>query len=267
MTLQNLWIVLIGWAAAALVMAGLWVMQKRTGHAGVVDVAWAGGIAALSIFFAAMASGDPARRALVAGLAAAWGLRLATHLHRRLSRTGEDGRYAALKRRWGPRADLYMFIFFQIQASWCVIFSLPMLIAAGNSALFPQSYDFLAVAVWLTAVGGEAIADRQLAAFRNDPANKGRVCQSGLWHYSRHPNYFFEWVHWWAYVALGLAAPWGWMTLVGPAVMLFFLLKVTGVPPTEAQALLSRGEAYRQYQRSTSVFFPWPPRKLKESQP
>ncbi|MCX5661339.1 MAG: DUF1295 domain-containing protein [Planctomycetota bacterium] len=261
MILRTLAILLAGWTAMALVMALLWVLQKRTGRAGVVDVAWAGGIAALSILFAAVASGDPARRILVAALAAAWGLRLAWHLHTRLGRTGEDGRYAQMKRRWGDKADRYMLGFYQIQASWSVIFAMPMLVAAGNPAAFPQAYDIAGAAVWVIAVAGETIADRQLGAFRESPANKGRVCRDGLWGWSRHPNYFFEWVHWWAYVAIGLAAPWGWLTLLGPAVMLCFLLKVTGVPPTEAQALLSRGEAYREYQRTTSVFFLWPPRK------
>jgi steroid 5-alpha reductase family enzyme len=115
--------------------------------------------------------------------------------------------------------------------------------------------------VWIISVGGEWLADRQLARFRQDPSNKGKVCRQGLWRYSRHPNYFFEWVHWWAYVLIGIGGPWGWLTLFGPAVMLVFLLKITGVPPTEKRALQSRGEAYREYQRTTSVFFPWPPKQ------
>lgn len=256
------WVALLGgYAAVVLVMSWLWLAQKRGGRAGAVDAAWAGAIAALSILFAVAASGDPWRRCLIAALAAAWGLRLALHLHARLGRIGEDGRYLALKQRWGAKADLYMFVFFQIQATWAVLFALPMLIAAQNPAPFPRVYDFVAVGLWLIAVAGEAIADGQLAAFRHDPANRGQVCRRGLWRYSRHPNYFFEWIHWWAYVALGVGAPAGWLTLLGPVAMLYFLLKVTGIPPTEAQALLSRGEAYRHYQRTTSVFFPWPPRK------
>jgi steroid 5-alpha reductase family enzyme len=117
------------------------------------------------------------------------------------------------------------------------------------------------VAVAVLALGGEAIADAQLSRFRRDPANRGTVCRTGLWRYSRHPNYFFEWVHWWAYVLIGIAAPWGWLALFGPALMLLFLFKITGIPPTEARALESRGDAYREYQRTTSVFVPWPPRR------
>src|ERR1700761_3046303 len=140
-----------------------------------------------------------------------------------------------------------MFFFFQIQAVGSVLFAVPMLIAARSRAPLGV-LDFLGVAIWLIAIGGEATADRQLAAFRRDEANRGAVCQRGLWHYSRHPNYFFEWLHWWAYVALAANAPLGWLTLIGPLAMLYFILFVTGIPPTEAQSLKSRGEKYREYQ-------------------
>ena len=113
----------------------------------------------------------------------------------------------------------------------------------------------------LLAVGalvGEGIADRQLAAWRHDPANRGVTCRAGLWRYSRHPNYFFEWVHWWAYVLIGAGV---WWTLLGPALMLVFLFRLTGIPYTEQQALKSRGEDYKRYQQTTSVFFPWFPKQ------
>ena len=109
------------------------------------------------------------------------------------------------------------------------------------------------------ALAGESAADRQLEAFRRDPANRGKTCRVGLWRVSRHPNYFFEWLVWVAYFVFALASPWGWVTIYCPALMLFFLFRVTGIPATEAQALKSRGEDYRQYQRTTSAFFPWFP--------
>jgi steroid 5-alpha reductase family enzyme len=119
------------------------------------------------------------------------------------------------------------------------------------------------VLIWAVAVGGETLADRQLAAWRAAPANDGRTCRSGLWRYSRHPNYFFEWLHWWTYIPLAWGSPWWWLTLLGQALMLFTLFKVTGIPHTERQALASRGEDYRAYQRSTSVFIPWFPKEDK----
>lgn len=254
------WLVLVGWAAVALLMAVLWLVQLRTKDAGIVDVVWALGVGALSVFFAASADGLPERRFLIGAAASIWALRLAGHLVVRIVRMPEDGRYQKLRRDWGEREQRNLFWFFQIQAVWSVLFAFPMLIAARNGASL-GTLDAIGVAVWLAALGGESIADRQLSRFRNDPANRGKVCREGLWRYSRHPNYFFEWVHWWAYVCLGWGAPYGWLTLAGPALMLFFLFKVTGIPPTEANALASRGKAYREYQRTTSVFVPWPPKQ------
>jgi steroid 5-alpha reductase family enzyme len=121
--------------------------------------------------------------------------------------------------------------------------------------------EITAVGLWLVAIIGETVADRQLAAFRANPDNRGRTCRSGLWAYSRHPNYFFEWLNWCAYALMALPAPYGWAGLASPVIMLFLILKVTGVPPSEEQALASRGDDYRDYQRTTSVFIPWFPKR------
>lgn len=256
--------VLEGWALVAMAMGGLWLIQKKTRDASMVDVAWSLGVGFLAVFFAliypADAQSHAPRRALVAGLAAIWAARLGVHLLLRVARSTEDGRYQELRRRWGKRADLYFFLFFQAQAIWSVLFALPMLFAMSS----PEPLGLLdaaGVAVWGVALFFEAVADRQLSRFRKDPARRAGVCRDGLWRYSRHPNYFFEWVHWWSYVLIGWSGPLGAWTLLGPALMLWFLLKVTGIPPTEAQALRSRGELYREYQRSTSAFVPWPPRR------
>ena len=107
---------------------------------------------------------------------------------------------------------------------------------------------------------GESVADGQLARFEADPGNRGKVCRQGLWHCSRHPNYFYEWLHWWICVLIGWDGLLGWLTLSGPLVMYVFLTKVTGIPPTEEHAVESRGEAYREYQPTTSPLFPWPPK-------
>ena len=128
----------------------------------------------------------------------------------------------------------------------------------GSSTLWAA----IGIGIWLLSVGGESLADRQLARFRADPAHRGRTCRAGLWRYSRHPNYFFEWLHWFSYVALAIG---GARCLVcrclGPLLMYVFLRWISGVPYTEAQALRSRGEEYREYQRSTSVLIPWWPRQ------
>ena len=120
--------------------------------------------------------------------------------------------------------------------------------------------DILALLIALGSLFGESIADHQLAEFRQKPANSGKVCDSGLWRYSRHPNYFFEWLHWWAYVAFALGGPKAWVSLLGPLLMYIFLRYITGIPHAERSSLRSRGEAYRNYQQTTSPFFPWIPR-------
>lgn len=256
------WLLILGgWGCMVVVMAALWAVQRVRGDAGIVDVAWGLGVGILGALFAAMSTtGDANRRLLIAGMVLLWALRLSGHIAVRLMRLPEDGRYHTLKETWGPRAQWNLFLFFQLQAFWSMLFALPMLLASRNTLPMWQVLDVVAVVIWLIAFSGESLADAQLSAFRHDPSNKGQVCRRGLWRYSRHPNYFFEWLHWWAYVCLAAGSAWGGLALAGPAAMLFFLLKVTGVPPTEAQALKSRGEAYRDYQRTTSVFFPWPPR-------
>ncbi|MCA9319390.1 MAG: DUF1295 domain-containing protein, partial [Planctomycetes bacterium] len=233
----------------AVVMALLWLRQTRTQNAGIVDVAWAAGIGTLALSFGVVADGQPQRRWLVAGLGAVWAFRLAWHLFRRVSGEQEDGRYRRMREDWGDRARFNFFWFFQIQASWVALFAVPMFLAAQNPEATWAWTDVVAMVVWVIAVVGELVADRQLARFRSRSENRGRVCREGLWAWSRHPNYFFEWVHWWTYVFLGLAAPWGWLTILGPVLMLVFLVRVTGIPYTEAQAISSRGEAYREYQR------------------
>ena len=160
-----------------------------------------------------------------------------------------------------------MFIFLQNQA----LGSIPLVFAIFVAARFPgdglRLSDYLGALILLVGIAGEAMADAQLRAFRTDPANKGRVCDVGLWRWSRHPNYFFEWFGWLAYPVIGisngdpLSYPWGFTALLGPVFMYWILVYVTGIPPLEEQMLRSRGNRYRDYQSRTSRFFPRPPRK------
>lgn len=248
-------------AAAALVLQlALWAVQLRTRNAATVDAGWTALVASGAVVAAFASDGDLSRRILVAGLAAIWALRLGLHLVRDRARTGsaEDGRYRALRERWGDAAGRRFLVLYLAQVPVAALFVVPL--AAAMRGGPPDAWAAAGAAVWLAAVAGEAIADRQLARFRANPANRGAVCREGLWRFSRHPNYFFEWLHWWAYVAIGHAAP---LTLLGPAAMLLFLFRLTGIPYTEAQAIRSRGDAYRAYQRTTSAFFPWFPRRAE----
>ncbi len=254
-------LLLLGWVLMAATMAALWLVQRARRDAGVVDVGWTVGLGLLAILYAVVSGGDPLRRALVAVMAGGWSLRLAWHLLAdRIIGKPEDGRYQALRAGWGERAQARFFLFFQVQAVVAVALSLPFLVAMrGGGALGVAG--LAGVAVWVVAVLGEALADAQLARFRADPANRGTTCRAGLWRASRHPNYFFEWLHWWSYVLLAAGSPAWWLALIGPTFMLYFLLKVTGIPATEAHALASRGDEYRDYQRTTSAFIPWLPKR------
>ena len=254
-------VILSGWAAMALVMLVFYFVQRRTRNAGIVDFVWAAGVGGLDLFYAAVAPGVTARRILLASLAGIWSFRLASYLLiDRVLGKPEDGRYQMLRQNWGDKAPAFFFTFFQIQALWAVMFSLPFLPIVYRQGKLGV-LDLLAIVVWLVAIGGETLADRQLARFRADPENKGKTCRTGLWRYSRHPNYFFEWIHWFTYVCLGLGSPYWPVTLMGPVVMLLFLYKVTGIPYTEKRALQSRGDDYRRYQQTTSTFIPWFPKR------
>lgn len=251
--------ILFGWAAMAVVMAAAWARQRATSDATSVDALWSLGIGALVLAYAVAVPGlgDPARRALVALLTGCWSLRLGGYLlrDRVAAGAGEDGRYRHLRSVWGERAQPRFFVLYQVQAALAALFSLPPLVAMRGGPI--DGWAWAGVALAAVAIGGESLADRQLSRFRRDPAHRGRTCRVGLWRYSRHPNYFFEWLHWWSYVLIGHGAALAWL---GPALMLLFLYRVTGIPHTEAQALASRGDDYRDYQRTTSAFVPWPPR-------
>lgn len=255
-------LILAGWAIVAVMMLALWVSERVRHDASIVDVGWAAGLGILGLFYAWQADGYLPRRVLAAGLIGAWSFRLAVYLAvNRVIGKHEDGRYQTIRANWGVKAHAFFFWFFQAQALLDVILSLCLVGLMFNQEPRFSPFEYAGVAIWIVSVLGETVADAQLSRFRRDPANRGRTCRAGLWRYSRHPNYFFEWLHWWTYVLMGVALPFGWLTLLGPGLMLFFILKVTGIPPTEARALETRGEDYRDYQRTTSAFVPWFPKK------
>jgi steroid 5-alpha reductase family enzyme len=261
-TLSPVTLALIGLVAVSLAMALLWALQARTGNAGVVDAGWALSIGGLATAAALLLDGWVGRRMAIAVVMAIWSIRLGSYLLRdRVIGRPEDGRYVALRQRWGTTANVRFFWFFQIQAAAALFFALPAFIAAANPRPKLSAIELIALCVWALAFAGEALADRQLARFKADPAHRGRTCRSGFWRYTRHPNYFFEWLMWVAYALFALPSPWGVLALACPAGMLYLLLRVTGIPATEEQSLRSRGDDYRRYQETTSAFFPWTPRE------
>jgi len=256
------WPVFAVWAASAVAMLIGWLVQLRTRNAGIVDAIWSLCMAASALFYASVGDGSLILRLAVAMLGGAWGCRLCLHILARLLSENEDGRYRHLREYWRD-SQVRFFAFFQAQAVLTALFSLPFYAVAQNPHEGLTPWYFTGLGIWLVGIGGESLADLQLARFRHNPDNRGRTCRNGLWRYSRHPNYFFEWLHWFAYVFLAIGNPWPvWLlSWLGPLLMLVSLCWVTGIPFVEAQALRSRGEDYRAYQRVTSMFVPWLPKK------
>lgn len=255
-------LVLVGWVAAALLMTLLWLVQRAQRNAAIADAGWCVALGLVTIWYALTVYGDLDRRLLVAVLGGIYAFRLGLYIFlNRVLGKPEDGRYQRMRREWGDQAQIYFFSYFQLQAVAVTVFSLPFLVLMQNPRPTFSLWELAGVLLWLIAVVGESVADWQLATFRAKPWNRDRVCRDGLWRYSRHPNYFFEWLHWWAYVLMGVGVPNGWLTLIGPVLMGWGLLRVTGIPLAEAQALATRGEEYRAYQRTTSSFIPWFPKR------
>ena len=237
-----------------------WVLQWRTGNAGLVDSIWALTLGGLAGLYALLGSAPLDVRLLLAAMGGVWGFRLGFYLWRRNWGKPEDWRYAQFRQKWGEKATFNMFWFFQFQNIFTLLLSASAFLVVAYRPDAPAAWAMaLAVAIWLVAVGGESLADRQLRAFRADTSNKGKVCQAGLWKYSRHPNYFFECVHWLAYVPLALGAPHGWATLIAPGVMAWMLMKLSGVPMLEAEMIKTR-PGYADYVRRTSALIPWFPK-------
>ncbi len=242
----------------------VWLIHRAIKNAGIVDIAWAFALVLLALLYAHMGIGYPPRKWFFATMVAFWGLRLAMHLFTRVVGHEEDGRYQQMRKDWGGRIELKFFLFFEFQAVLAVILAIPFLLICINPGPTRISVlEWAGFVIWIVALFGESLADQQLKKFKSDPAHKGKTCRAGLWNYSRHPNYFFEWLIWVSYFVFALAAPYGWVSIICPLLMLYFLFKVTGIPATEAQALRSRGDDYREYQRTTSAFVPW----IRKSQP
>lgn len=251
--------------AAFILVAGfaiLWWRCSQLNNYSFVDAWWAFGIGFCALFYAVVGQGDFFKSLIIGLLAACWSIRLGGHLLRRIRRHHpvEDSRYQKLREVWAGRVKRSFFWFFQAQAFLVLLLSMPFLLISRDNGGWGV-WEAMGLLVFAIGLGGESLADAQMASFKKSGAENSAICQEGLWSYSRHPNYFFEFVVWLGFYFFACGSEWGWVTVFAPGLILFLLLKVTGIPPTEASAVARKGDAYRDYQRSTSAFVPLPPRK------
>jgi steroid 5-alpha reductase family enzyme len=241
-------------------MLAIWLLSLRLSDASIADVFWGAGFAAVAIASLALSPRSP-RALLLAAMATGWGLRLALHLGRRWRGRGEDRRYRAMREAWGSRFPaVSLFTVFLLQGALMWVVSLPIQAGARDGAVRPLgALDELGVALFAVGLAFEAVGDAQLARFLSDRGNAGKVMETGLWRYTRHPNYFGDALVWWA-IGLVACSAGAWWSLAGPALMTFLLLRVSGVTLLEKD-IRSRRPGYAAYVTRTSAFLPWPPRR------
>lgn len=252
-------------AGLSLVMALAWYVQRRTGQSGWIDATWsfALGAAGVTLALAPVEGATPGpRQYLVAALCLAGAARLGAHIVARSVGAAEDPRYHDLAVEWGADFPRRLFWFLQIQAACAFLLSLAFFLAARNPAEWLGAADIIGAAIVIVAIGGEAWSDATLSRFRATRGPGRSICMDGPWAWSRHPNYFFQWLSWVgvAVIALNFSGAWpqGWLALLAPAFMYWLLAHVSGVPPLEKHMLASRGDAFRAYQAQVNTFFPGP---------
>jgi steroid 5-alpha reductase family enzyme len=240
-------------------MLSVWLMSAALGDVSIVDIFWGLGFVLIGLFAFALADGYVPRRVLVALLTTIWGVRLALYLLWRNWGQGEDYRYQAMRRQHGTRfAIVSLYSVFGLQGALMWIVSLPVQVAAV--ARTPSTwtwFDGAGVALWAIGLWFEAVGDWQLARFKSDPANRGKVMNRGLWAYTRHPNYFGDACVWWGIALVAAETTMGRFGLVGALVMTVLLRRVSGVVLLE-KSLKKRKPGYDEYVARTSAFVPRP---------
>jgi steroid 5-alpha reductase family enzyme len=255
---------IMGWnllAVAAMMITG-WLISLASRNVTIVDSLWGLGFVLIAWLTFFMSDGYVDRKMLIALLVTLWGLRLSIYLSWRNWGKGEDPRYGNWREKSGDRFWLVsLFKVFILQALFLWVISVAVQI--GQMAAKPDTLtwlDALGIFVWATGFMFESAGDWQLARFKSDPANKGRVMNRGLWAYTRHPNYFGEFLVWWGFFLITLSTPNSWWTIISPIIVTAVLLKMTGIPLTE-KGLIERRPGYSEYIKRTSAFVPWLPAK------
>ena len=249
-------LILGGWLIAALIMLALWLVYLFTKSPSIVDIGWGGSIGSAACWMYFYVPEISLRQHTIFFCVIFWSLRIVALLISRISKGQKDQRYVELSERWKTNLSWKYFLFFQAQAISVALLITPIALSYLALESFWTYWDTIGLLLFFIGFFGEVIADYQMAKFRQDLSNQKRVCDIGLWYYSRHPNYFFEWVIWLSYSLVAMNHLYGVVGWISPAILLFSILKVTGIPPTEKRLLKSKGDMYNQYQKTTSAFIP-----------
>jgi steroid 5-alpha reductase family enzyme len=252
---------LIGLCLVMFVMSGVSIVANRWKNAGLVDIFWALGFVGLALLYGELGHGWQPRQLLVNGTLFIANFRLAMHLYKRFQPTVEDGRYAALRQSWmltySPSQINTMFTAVILgQGVLLTLLTAPIAMACPNPTPYFYPVEIMGGLVWLLGMIVAAVADNQLARFKRHNTDKQAVCDTGLWAYSRHPNYLGEWLTWVGYWLMACGSPYGVWSVFVPGAMYVLLRYLSGVGATESLALATKGEAYRRYQQRVPVFFP-----------
>lgn len=250
--------------ATIVVMFISWLWAVRINNFAIVDAVWAFCFLLHALIFFVGSEGFLTRKILLLIMIGVWSFRLGFFLYRRIKghHPVEDTRYQHLRFEYQDRFKSRFLLFYFYQAISVSILTLPFIFVFKNNEASGMGWEIAGALYWLLAILGEATADHQMSEFKKSSKQNpkmGRTCNVGLWKYSRHPNYFFESNIWFSFFIfmIGSGIYWG---VYSALIILILLLKVTGVPPSEAQSLKSRGDEYRHYQKKTSTFFPWFPK-------
>ena len=253
---------LIAALTITIVMLTTWVISLMVKNASIVDIVWGLGFAVTSWVLALTIDGDSTRQILLAVMVGVWGVRLGGYLAKRNIGHGEDWRYKAMRKKKGSKFGLISLVtVFGLQGVLMWIVSLPVQFGNADDTPGVGPLAVMGIIVWITGLSFEAVGDMQLARFKKNPDNAGKVMDKGLWSLTRHPNYFGDALLWWGIGLVGAETGSGVIGLVGPLVMTVFLLRVSGVPMLE-RSLMKRREGYAEYVARTSGFIPRPPKKI-----
>ena len=253
---------LIAAITIAVIMVSTWLLSVIIKNASIVDIVWGAGFAITSWVLALTVDGDSGRQLLLAVMVGVWGTRLALYLAKRNIGHGEDWRYKAMRKKAGKKFTYSSLVtVFGLQGALMWVVSLPVQFGNGDSSPGVGPLAVIGIMVWLVGLSFEAIGDFQLARFKKDPNNAGKVMDQGLWSLTRHPNYFGDALLWWGIGIVGAETGSGVIGFIGPVAMTFFLLRISGVPMLE-RSLSRRREGYAEYAARTSQFIPRPPKKI-----